>query len=126
MNAVGLGGYRKDARVLQYESLEKYAFDMADFLQACTNYRTFSELGRACNDQGLAIDYAYTAGLYTTKLRKILDMAPKHVYGGRRSAPVEFMLFNLLKYGPSSTLLIRRIDYDVGRRIRLEKDAAEA
>jgi SAM-dependent methyltransferase len=125
MNAAGLGGYRKDARVLQYESLEKYAFDMADFLQASTSYRTFSQIAGACNGQGLSIEYAYTGGLYASKLRKLLGMAPKLAYARRRSTLVEFMLFNLLKYGPSSTLLMRRIDYDVGRRIRLEKDAAE-
>lgn len=126
LNAVGLGGYRKDAKVLRYDSLAKYADDMSDFIQACTNYRTFSELQRACNDLGLSLDHAYTAGLYGAKLRKMLRRPAKLAYGRRAPALAEWLLFNLLKHASSSTFLIRRIDYDVGRRLRLEKDAADA
>lgn len=123
MNRIGVGRYKLDRKTLGHATLQEHAVETAKFIQCWTSYRSFKEIYQACYDKGLSISYNYTKDFYLLKLRSLLKMRPTSSYRGFPIAGGEWLSFAVCKYVSAVTLTIRPIHYDVGVRVKLEKES---
>jgi SAM-dependent methyltransferase len=122
LSRLGVGRYALDRRMLGYRDTRSHAHDTASFVQLYTTYRTLGDVARACNAHGLVLSHLHTKDFYLAKLRQLLHRRPHYRYRAWRPFVLEALAFAALKYVSSVTLTISRVEYDIGRRIRREKD----
>jgi SAM-dependent methyltransferase len=120
---LGIGRYRHDRAVLGHANVAEHARETATYIQCWTSYRRFRDIADACYQQGLAVSGGFTKDFFLAKLRAMARRPQPACY--RRWPPgLEWLSFVLGRTLSSSTLLIRPLSYDIGRRIAAEKAAA--
>ncbi len=120
-NRMEIGRWRRDKLIFAETDITEYAKNQAAYLNTSTFYRTFEELYRACNQNGLAISYHHTKDFYLAKLRDLVGQAPRLRYGSPAISIVELFSFLVLRYISGVTLAIVPINYDVWQRKHAEK-----
>lgn len=124
LSRIGIGRYDYDKVALGVGSRNMYAIESAKYIECWTLYRRFFHIHQACVRAGLSLSYRYTGKFYAAKLRKIMGLNPERVYkddsstidGGDWAA-------SFLKYISSVNLVMRPVEYDIGKRIRAEKQS---
>jgi len=122
LNRVGVSRYRLDREILGYKDTHTHAEDAAKFIQAFTCYRKFGDFYRECNQLGMSVSHHYTKDLYLAKLRRLCRLRPVLTYRPWNWLLLESILSGALKYVSSVTLTIAPINYDIGQRVRSEKE----
>jgi SAM-dependent methyltransferase len=122
LSRMGVGRYATDRTMLGYRDTRSHARDTASFVQLYTSYRSLGDIARACNAHGLALSHLYTKDFYLAKLRRIARRRAHERYRAWRPFVLEALAFAVLKYVSSVTLTISRVEYDIGERIRREKE----
>lgn len=120
---LGIGRYRHDRTVLGHASPAMHAVETAKYIQCWTSYRRFRDIADECYRLGMAVSGGFTKDFFLAKLRAMARRPQPARY--RRWPPgLAWLSFVAGRYLSSSTLLIRPLDYDIGRRIAAEKAAA--
>ena len=122
LNRIGLSRYRYDQKALGYTDPNTHAEDTAKFIQGFTCYRKFSDFYRHCNELCLSLSHHYTKDFYLAKARQLARLKPALTYRSWDFCLAESVLSGLLKYVSSVTLTIAPVNYDIGDRIRCEKE----
>ena len=123
MSKIGIGRFRADRKTLGHDTPAIHAFETAKYIQCWTSYRSFSQISVACSAKNMSISYHFTKDFFFTKARHQLGRQRKKHYGKWTAFGFEWLTFTIGKYLSSSTLIIRPVDYDIGKRIAAEKRA---
>lgn len=125
LSHIGIGRYGYDKVALGAANRTIYARESAKYIECWTLYRRFRDIHRACVRAGLSLSYRYTGKYYTGKLRKMIGLAPERIYRKSASSMVDEgeWAASFLKYISSVNLIMRPVDYDIGKRIRAEKES---
>ncbi len=121
LNKLSIGRYKLDKDIFSFNDTRTHAIETSKFIQLHTFYRTFSDFHDAGEQHGLAVSHAYTKNFDVAKLRTVFGRPPVFDYTLFDFLALESAFYSLLKYGPGITLVIRPMQYDIGRRIALEK-----
>lgn len=125
LSHIGIGRYRYDKVALGVGNRNIYAIESAKYIECWTIYRRFRDIHRACVKAGLSLSYRYTGRFYAGKLRKMLGLTPERIYSKNSSSMFDTgeWAASFLKYVSSVNLVMRHVDYDIGKRIRAEKES---
>ena len=123
LSRLGIGAYRRHRRVLGHDSYKKHALETARYIQCWTRYRDFRTIAADCDMAGLSVSGGLTKGLFIAKLRSLCGLQPLRSYRRARFYGVDWLGFAIGRYLSSSTLVIKPVHYDIGRRIAAEKAA---
>lgn len=121
MSRLGVGKYRHDRRILGHEDVNDHAVKSATYIECWTNYRTFKEIAGEASRHRMATSYHFTKDFFFTKLRTVLGLPQKLRYRRWTAAGLEWLTFMLGRHLSSITLVIRPLNYDIGKRIAAEK-----
>lgn len=122
LSRLGVGAFRRHRSVLGHGNAREHAVETARYIQCWTRYRSFNAIAAQCDAAGLASATGFTRGFFMAKLRSLLKRPPLRRY--RRIPVIDWIGFMTGRYLSSSTLVIRPVSYDIGRRIAAEKAAA--
>lgn len=124
LSRIGIGRYNYDQVALGISTRNMYAIESAKYIECWTLYRRFRHIHEACVRAGLSLSYRYTGKYYSAKLRKIMGLKPERVYGSDSSTfDGGDLAASFLKYISSVNLVMRPIEYDIGKRIHAEKES---
>lgn len=123
LSRLGIGAYRRHRKVLGHQSIRDHATQTAKYIQCWTRYRNFPQIADACAAAGLAVASGLTKGLFIARMRMLLGLRPLDRYRMSRIAGLDWLCFAIGRFVSSSTLVIRPVHYDIGRRIAAEKAA---
>lgn len=121
LTRLGLGRYRRDRRILAHASVREHAEQTARYLQCWTSYRSFAAVADAAGRQRMATSYHFTKDLFLTKLRSLAGLGRQRRYRRWTWLGAEWLSFLVCRSLGAATLVIRPVDYDIGRRIAAEK-----
>lgn len=121
MSRLGIGRYRYDRRVLGHSSVREHAEETANFIERWTCYRSFSEIARLASKEGMATSYHFTKDFFFTKARMVARRPAGRTYRRWTFMGLEWLSYMFGRALSSSTLVIRPVDYDIGKRVALEK-----
>ena len=121
LSRLGIGRYPRDRRILGHSNPDIHALETAKYIQCWTTYRSFAQVSEMCRNKSLSISYRFTKYFFLTKLRRIMGLSSKECYHKSTFLGFEWLSFTFCKYLSSSTLVIRRLNYDIGARIAAEK-----
>lgn len=124
LSRVGVGAFRRHRHVLGHGSPRQHAVETAKYIQCWTRYRSFDDIADHCAAAGLAASTGLTRGFFTAKLRSMLKLRPLTRYRRGSLPGIDWLGFVIGRYLSSSTLVIRPMSYDIGRRIAAEKAAS--
>lgn len=124
MSWLGIGSYRRHRSVLGHRSRREHAVETAKYIQCWTRYRSFAAIAGECCAAHLAVSSGFTGNFFVAKLRSVLKMPAARSYRLSRIPLLGWLGFVVGRYLSSSTLVIRPMSYDIGRRIAAEKAAA--
>lgn len=123
LSRLGIGRYSYDRRVLGHTTPRVHAEETARFIECWTTYRSFAEIADMASRQGIATSYQYTKNFFSTKLNTMMRRAANGRYRRWTWFGLEWASFFVCRYLSSSTLTLRPLTYDIGRRIAAEKAA---
>ena len=124
LSRLGIGAYRRHRKVLGHQSVREHAVETSKYIQCWTRYRDFAAISEACATADLAASNGLTKGLFVAKLRMLLRLAPLVRYRRSPIAGLDWLYFAIGRFLSSSTLVIKPMSYDIGRRIAAEKAAS--
>lgn len=101
---MGLGKYNSESD----DTLDNYSIRHADYMHYYTNYLSYSNTLQLAKRYNLRATFRYTQEFYIRKLRSLLGLKPSWEYPQRRSAIVDWLSVNTLKYISSITLFIEK------------------
>lgn len=123
LSRFNIGSYRRHSRILGHSDRHDHAVQTAQYIQCWTRYRDFRTIADACDATALSVTSGLTKGLFITKLRSLLGLAPPTSYRRSRLIGLDWLSFAIGRRLSSATLVIRPASYDIGRRIAAEKAA---
>lgn len=106
---MGLGKFVEHRRTSGI-SLRDFAERHADFLNLYTNYVRARHVLHVAKAAGLRASFAYTAGLYAQKLRRVLRRPLRLQYAAYDANLLRMPAFAFLKYLSSITLRVEKAD----------------
>jgi len=107
MSRLGFGKYRAH-RAATGVSLAEYAERHADYIHHFTNYLTREAALRLGKKHRLRVSFRYTREFYTSKLRALLGLPPRFLYGTRRSALADRISLLFCQFVSSVTLVLTK------------------
>jgi len=107
MSRLGIGKFRREG-LPTGETLNDWSLRHSDYIYFWTNYASESEILDYCRNSRLRADFRFSLEFYTSKIREILKLKPKHLYSYRDRGFLDSLSIKLLRYISSVTLVCKK------------------